>query len=768
MLLRDDSIAQQFAVIARVAQLLQQVVVTSSSIVEPRHSIAAARESGGSTAATTMAARAAAAGATPLPFLRADSSAYTSAAVTPTKAASQPRSFRGTRAKSADRAVLQNPLQLPRVCTDESIAALRQLGFVLDDTMRQLQSSIDAQLLDFYAHLKGKADAAVPAGLVTKEREVAARRREGPQERVSPSLLPREPTQPAPPPLGVGPRSFTLPTDDSRSSASLHAGFVLDSDEVEEAGASSTAPFPDAAHIEKPFVSSTATAAAAAPRRGGNVTPSPTPPLRSATHSRSSSGTGLSNAPMARRIEEERAAASELQSFFFLLLESALRLSGATAAAVYMDDAAAQSSGGTGGSFYLPTTGSATVTGANSSGRAQFLHCVAHAHGHFPSSISCAVTNVLTTVASTGVAVNVQYSESSLLRLGTSGNSGPGVLTSTRPSVVPVVGAASATDAARHRFRGGGSHATGSRGGAHHSLFDMYNGVIVPIKGMGCLVLANKAKLAAAEATAPRFSVFDEHVAWSSALLCEVVLHRYERQLLLRATWAPSCVAALRPFVRERGRLHHDGDLAHGGNGGGAAAAGALRDRRGLFSKRGSRRFFPGGAPEAAKPSAADVDNAAVSSLVFDPQNDIFSKTLTMVRTGDPQVVKALPQELRSLPSGSSSRRVTNTAISAINTAAASAAVAATTAALPLPGQPAKLSDEEVFQAAAQYITNLESLWRRTISESNMMHIMVENYNKEMRKKEETIALLELKVRDLNYHVGQLERRGNYARLNAV
>ncbi|KAG5491059.1 hypothetical protein JIQ42_00950 [Leishmania sp. Namibia] len=734
MLLKEDSIAQQFSVIFRVAQLLQQATL-STVISKPTYGIGAVREVGGATVAT-------------LPDLKADSSESGTVAAQ-AQSASRVHSTCRARVHAADGAVLRKPLQLPLVNTDESVTTLRQIGWALDEAARQLQVSVDAQLVDFYEHLKAKGDALLPAGTKVKER--VAPTRDSPQDNFFSPVVSRPTSrQVAQPPLVAISQSRRFNAEKGDAACTGSAGprptFLVGADGTEEAS-----PRKDAAEGASALV--TTTSAVAAVHTEEQFVPSngisgfcslDGQQLQRRAHLGVSSSSGLLNAPMARRLEEERAAASELQSFFYILLETALRLSGASAAAVYMDDAPPLAAGGTEGPLCRPTSTSAAASGTVGSGRAQFLHCIAHLHGHFPSDISYAVSSVLTTVVNTGVAVNVHYSDSSLLHF-TSGSSGAAAPASGRAATSTAGGGHSGGAAARRRGRSGDSDCAG------RSLLDMYNGVIVPIKGIGCLVLANKAKAVASDVRAPRFSIFDEHVAWSVALLTEAVLHRYERQLLLRVPWSPSCVSALRPYVQEDGPQKRRANLLPGRSG-----ASAMRERRGPQIRTISKNLFAATTTVPTKVSAADVDNAAVSSLVFDPRNDIFSKTLTMVRTGDPQVLKALPPELRVSSSMASSRRAINSVISAV--AAEGAA----------PELSTKLNDEEVFQAAAQYITNLESMWRRTISESNTMHIVVENYNKEMQKQEETIALLEAKVRELQAYLTQLERRGNVARVSAV
>jgi hypothetical protein len=504
--------------------------------------------------------------------------------------------------------------------------------------------------------------------------------------------------------------------------------------------------------------------------------PSSMPPARGGFCSRTTSSYALPhNAPMAHRMEEERAAAAELQSFFCLLLEAAVRQTDATAAAVYLDDAILHTPNGNNNndqsflrtaSFIgstrnlLRTTSTlANATGAAPSnpGRAQFLHCVAHLHGHFPHTISCALTNVLTTVAQTGIAVNLNYSESAaILRpSGLNVSSSPSTKSKTvGTAVTPAAGGAAAKTA------------------TNPSLYlNMYNGVVVPIKGVGCLVLANKAKESSAVAgvVPPRFSIFDEHVAWSSALISEAVLQQYDRELLLRATtWAPPCAAALRPFTHTKntapaaaaggsGRSRNNSSNASGSNNN------TSLERRRVEHHSGSRRRLPVNKAVTILPDPTTLldglQKDEVASLVFNAQNDIFAKRLTIVRTEDRQVGKALPPELRTAASTTTAPSPLAPQVMAAVGRSSGGGTAGSSA-----STSAELSDEDLFLAAAQYITNLESLWRKTIAESNTMHTMVDNYNKEIQQRGEKIVHLESRIRELNAHVVQLERRNKPSR----
>ncbi|KAG5492054.1 hypothetical protein GH5_00958 [Leishmania sp. Ghana 2012 LV757] len=431
MLLKEDSIAQQFSVIFRVAQLLQQATL-STVISKPTYGIGAVREVGGATVAT-------------LPDLKADSSESGTVAAQ-AQSATRVHSTCRARVHAADGVVLRKPLQLPLVNTDESVATLRQIGWALDEAARKLQVSVDAQLVDFYEHLKAKGDALLPAGTKVKDRVAPAR--DSPQDNFFSPVVSRPTSrQVAQPPLVAISQSRRFNAEKGDAACTGSAGprptFLVGAVGTEEAS-----PRKDTAEGASALV--TATSAVAAIHTEEQFVPSNRisrfrslngQQLQRRAHSGANSSSGLLNAPMARRLEEERAAASELQSFFYLLLETALRLSGASAAAVYMDDAPPLAAGGTEGPLCRPTSTSAAASGTVGSGRAQFLHCIAHLHGHFPSDISYAVSNVLTTVVNTGVAVNVHYSDSSLLHF-TSGSSG---------AAAPASGRAGTTAGGGHR-----------------------------------------------------------------------------------------------------------------------------------------------------------------------------------------------------------------------------------------------------------------------------------------------------------------------------
>lgn len=104
------------------------------------------------------------------------------------------------------------------------------------------------------------------------------------------------------------------------------------------------------------------------------------------------------------------------------------------------------------------------------------------------------------------------------------------------------------------------------------------------------------------------------------------------------------------------------------------------------------------------------------------------SKVLTIVRTEDSDTARVVPGE--SIPRRN---RVTRS-------------------------KQDRLNDEDLFQGAANYIRNLESLWLQSIQENNTMQTILDHYSRELESREERVTCLEASVRRLNARVAHLER----------
>ncbi|KPI85168.1 hypothetical protein ABL78_5756 [Leptomonas seymouri] len=804
MLLDDEKITKRFDVLFRVAEALKQATITQQRQPLPASPYMFLEEVPSADSRTPLHARVANRPSSNPTVSRRKSSVLSETDVfSPRKLQKKAPLLYNTDAGCIDR-----PVQLPRVLVDSDLDTLRHIGDLLEAAAVQLQESVDAKLVDFYTHLSMKANAATACGVqVTAETIDSA---------------------------FTAPPFSKIDVLKSRAHTSVHAEAVCPPSKFALHGRFAPLPTVAAAAAQQPSEVKAVTsgvpsagnnasegsslrmrAAFISETQGGFPPSTVSPHLLSIGNSVSNStldqsnrddsttfnstGNGFRhylthscgrannhtsntyalshNAPMARRMEEERAAVAELQSFFFLLLEAAMRQTDATAAAIYMDDATLHANangsdhsslratslfGGSRNALRL-TGASANADNAAAGSRAQFLHCVAHVRGHFPHTISYALTNVLTTVAQTGIAVNLNYSESSAVLRQNGFN-------------VPPSEASTAADMGGASSRDSTSSSTKSKNGtaaapSNPALdLNMYNGIVVPIKDVGCLVIANKAKKPSSVAgtVPPRFSVFDEHVAWSSALISEAVLQRYHRELLLRATgWAPPCATTLRPFIHTMNTpttLHPPSSSGTAdGSGSQRNNTGSLGERRRMEGRLGAHRRLPTkkNAEVLSDPGSLfeALKKDETAALVFSPQTDLYTKRLTIVRTEDRQVGKALPPELRT--SSSTTLPAAQKVVAAVARSGCSASASPT-------GLSGELNDEDLFLAAAQYITNLESLWRKTIADSNTMHTMVDNCNKEIQQRRDEIVHLESHIRELNAHVVQLERRNNSSRFRST
>lgn len=233
-----------------------------------------------------------------------------------------------------------------------------------------------------------------------------------------------------------------------------------------------------------------------------------------------------------------------------------------------------------------------------------------------------------------------------------------------------------------------------------HKVLNINTGLLLPLGDFGCLVVANKKSSAVVNS----FTVSDEHVAWGAALFITTVLTRYRKDLLLDNPWFPSHIPALRKFI----------SLPT------VKEVGKKQEMR-------SRLRLPPELETTVNNNFGTLGNNLMT-FISEGRGANMPRRLTMVRTADPQIGHVVPSEL--LP-----RNRTRVATAE------------------------QVSEEEIFQGAAQYISNLESLWHKTLAENNAAHLVMQNYDREVESRNEEIRALEAKVRKLNARIVQLERQ---------
>lgn len=225
------------------------------------------------------------------------------------------------------------------------------------------------------------------------------------------------------------------------------------------------------------------------------------------------------------------------------------------------------------------------------------------------------------------------------------------------------------------------------------------SGIILPLGDFGCVIVANKRSTAIVNS----FTVADEHIVWGAALFLTSVLTNYKRDLLLENPWFPSHIPPLRRFL-------------------------TLPTVKEAQTEKNSSRLHIPPEVEASVVSNFGVLASNLMSFISEGRGANMPKRMTIVRTADPQTSHVVPVEL--LPRN----RIQ----------------AATTE---------QVTEEEIFQGAAQYISNLESLWHKTLAENNAAHLVMQNYDKELESRNEEIRSLESKIRKLNTRIVQLERQ---------
>lgn len=428
--------------------------------------------------------------------------------------------------------------------------------------------------------------------------------------------------------------------------------------------------------------------------------------------------------PLARRLQEQRDACCQMQAFLHLVLECALTQTDAVSAAVYIN---AQSPDSTReGPTARPRShrslrpgeleGGAVTGSSSSSAPPRFIHCVAQLNGDgkFPGDISYATLSPLTSVVQSGVAVNFRQKSSNPWQAGA----------------------------------GGGAEAGEGTAAAKGKTLHIQNGVIVPIKKLGCVVLADKRLLPAAgrggasrAAGAVRdFTLYDEHVAWSTAQIVEAFLLRYDREVLLKFPWAPSAgVTQLQPFmllppVGGRGGVSGGGGVKGGGGGdeeeGGAVPPLVAASRARRRKEEEEAAASAGGTGGTGALLLEGELEKVVSRVTGRPPDDmgVYAKSLVVVRTADRGLLRAVPPEqLARHPDG------------------------------------ADVSESDLFLGASEYIANLESLWQQALEDGNRREMIALNTEREAELRLEKVVELEAKVRRLNARVVQLERADRFA-----
>eukprot|EP00796_Vickermania_ingenoplastis_P005255 gene5255-3766_t len=223
-----------------------------------------------------------------------------------------------------------------------------------------------------------------------------------------------------------------------------------------------------------------------------------------------------------------------------------------------------------------------------------------------------------------------------------------------------------------------------------NKVLNINSGIMLPLGDFGCVVLANKRSTAIVNS----FTLSDEHVMWGAALFLSTVLTRYKRELLLENPWYPSHIPQLRRFITLP--TVKDGQ----------------KDKRAYVAPE----------VETALESNFGVLANNLMTFITEGKGANMPRRLTIVRTADPQTGHVVPVEL--LP-----RNRVPTAVCE------------------------HVTEEEIFQGAAQYISNLESLWHKTLAENNAAHLVMQNYDKEVESRNEEIRLLEAKIRKLNTRI---------------
>lgn len=254
----------------------------------------------------------------------------------------------------------------------------------------------------------------------------------------------------------------------------------------------------------------------------------------------------------------------------------------------------------------------------------------------------------------------------------------------------------------------------------HRRHLIISSGVIVPIRDFGCVVLADKKGGGSGS-----FSVLDEHVGWSVANTAEAVLTRYNRSLLLEFQWSP--LRPLASLVKQAQLPSVDQRLVKMRSSKGRTESFLTGgDDDDVFGEKGGLLTEAGCMPSGTGTSPLDPFERG-----FTP------KVLTIVRTSEERTIKAVPIGLRLRKGQANSSTDGDDDGNTHDT----------------------LDEEELFQGAAEYIANLESLWRQSLTENNTLQAVIATNERAVQASKERISALEEKVRSLNGRVVLLERQ---------
>lgn len=576
-------------------------------------------------------------------------------------------------------------LQLPRSCGPDVVAALSELGQALRQACNEIMTAIDDQLISFYEHMKKKEIAEleeicasrriIPVGFETRAVSTAGGGGGVSALAAAPSIL----------------------ADDTTACDGLSGGVVgqLSTSGKAQRSAAGSRKAHAASGLDAALPRLPTTDAHSAHESNAN-------PKRSGHHStgrrqhedfsyvasamKATTGAGQ----LGKQLSDGRSAASTLQSFLYLLLEAALTQCAGSCASVYVNDAC----GGAQEGSQEATSSTQAKQQPSTSTAARFLQSVAHINndGYLPVSISYATTNTLTTVVQTGVALNLR---NSAYRVASSGGG---------------IGPANANEGGEASGREGKTGTAARQQGASTRYLNVSNCVAVPMKHFGVVVIANK-RSSATEGV--DFTPMDEHVVWSTAMLCENLLTRYRRDLLLQFAWRPSGVGLLRKFS-VISSVHGDPKPAK-----------MLLDVKPLDDRSDTGDRYMQKLSDGSTRPHSGGGGSILSFIANREAHKPVAHTLTIVRTADERTLKAVPAEL-----------------------------------LPRRGGKSGAEEEDLYEGAANYIANLESLWRRSLEKYNTLQNVVDKCDKDAEVKQELINMLESKVRHLTARVNQLERTG--------
>ncbi|CAD2216871.1 hypothetical protein AGDE_15803 [Angomonas deanei] len=326
--------------------------------------------------------------------------------------------------------------------------------------------------------------------------------------------------------------------------------------------------------------------------------------------------------------------------------------------------------------------------------------------------------------------------------------------------------------------------------GHHYSVeWGIRNAIVMPVGKFGCVVVADKRlslsqdehRPAALQNMNEYFSLLDEHSAWGVSHLLHALLRRYDKSVLIENTYAPmtACfqsldrIALLNTISALRSEALKEASKAQ--------EAKKSTDKKAMFASDEANHVYElisGGknftdyyqsmttATNSNKNASGNkVLSTVQKNLIEEAQHKdhmaLLNHKLKIIRASDESTRRladshhtnsALPKQeaTHDVHQLSTMTQISRDLqqLSNINN---------TNVKLHPVSTLATLTEEEVFQEAASYLTQLEQLWGEAVSSKNNIQGRMTKFSNDVEQSRITISDLETKLKKANVRIEKLE-----------